>query len=215
MKRLFSLTLLVLLSAFSISSYASDQFGKGVYIGIGGTYAVENFGDDAFQSGGAALELKIDDTWGANLKVGYHFSELFAIEFDFDWLSEFEADEKVFIIGTPGTPVNVDGDLEVRTYMLVAKFSPDLDLGSKKVRPFGVVGLGVMDAEAFVKATVVGITVPDSASDADPCVKLGLGLDYFATQNISIGLELNHLWGWGHLDQIRYFNITLGVAYHF
>lgn len=213
MKRLFGLTLLVVLSAFSISSYASDQVVKGVYIGIGGTYAVENFGGDAFEIGGGALDLKIDDTWGVNLKLGYHFNELFAIEFDFDWLSEFEADEKVFIIGTPGTPVNVDGELEVLTYMLVAKFSPDL--GSKRVRPFGVVGFGLMDAEAFVKATVGAISAADSDSDTDTCGKLGLGVDYFATQNISIGLEVNHLWGFGDLDGVRYFNITLGVAYHF
>jgi hypothetical protein len=40
-------------------------------------------------------------------------------------------------------------------------------------------------------------------------------LDFFATQDISFGIEGNYTGGFNDLEDIRYFNFTLGVAYHF
>ena len=44
------------------------------------------------------------------------------------------------------------------------------------------------------------------------CYKGGLGIDYFATDNISLGFEGNYVFGTG---DVRYANATVGVAYHF
>ncbi|MBW2174083.1 MAG: hypothetical protein JRF64_05460 [Deltaproteobacteria bacterium] len=51
--------------------------------------------------------------------------------------------------------------------------------------------------------------------EADLCVKLGLGADYFATENVSIGLEAAYVWGLSDVEEVRYVDLTLGVAYHF
>lgn len=43
------------------------------------------------------------------------------------------------------------------------------------------------------------------------CYKAGLGIDYFVTGSISLGLEGSYLFGIG---DVRYGNFTAGAAYH-
>jgi hypothetical protein len=131
--------------------------------------------------------VDFDDSWGLNAKIGHHLHELLDIEFNFDYLDKFEGDAGV--------------DVEVMTYILGLKgFFP---IASEKVKLSVVAGGGLMNADA------------DSDNEIDGCAKFGLGFDYFIIQNFSAGIEGNYTLGFGDLDEIRYFNFTLGVAYHF
>jgi len=119
---------------------------------------------------------------------------------DFAYLTETELNESIVV---SGTPIKIDWDAEVWTLMLLTKFSADIGTGMPK--PFLVAGGGLMYVE-------VGGGADD---EADLCVKLGLGADYFATENVSIGLEGAYVWGLNDVEEVRYVDLTLGVAYYF
>ena len=126
-----------------------------------------------------------DNSWGVNAKVGYHTHPLLDIEFDFDYLSKFEGDAV---------------DPEILTCMFTLKgYFPQ---STEKVKLSTVVGAGIMHADAYGDATEL-------------CGKVGLGLDFFAFQDISLGIEGNYTFGFGDLEDIRYFNFIIGAAYHF
>jgi opacity protein-like surface antigen len=88
-------------------------------------------------------------------------------------------------------------------------------IDSERVRLSAVVGAGVMTADFDSHLDGTG-------DDADLCFKLGLGLDVFVIQEISIGFEGSWTNGIDNYSSdvkdfggIEYFNFTLGVAYHF
>ena len=72
-----------------------------------------------------------------------------------------------------------------------------------------------MYADLDFKVSVNGSSISDSYDETELCGKVGLGLDFFATPEISFGIEGNYTLGFNDLEEIRYFNFTLGVAYHF
>ena len=206
MKKFFALACVVTVLSFATGSYGKDT--PGPYVGIGGSYAIENFDVDSINLDGSTFNPNFDDTWGLNAKVGYRFIDWLALEFNFDYLSEFEADHTVVVLGLP---VKAKMEIEVMTFMIAAKFAATFE----KVKPFLIVGGGYMRADADVKASVHGFSLSDSDSESDPCAELGLGIDFFPTDNVSLGFKGSHVWGFGDLDEIRYFNLTLGAAYHF
>ncbi len=208
----FSILTVLLVLCFSTSSYAADAAGRTFYIGVGGSYAFEDYDVDELENEleefASDSDVDFDNTWGVNLKVGYHLKNWLSLEFDFDYLSAFEVDEEVDVLGVA---VDLDADVDVMTYMAVAKFTCVLE----PVKPFVVVGGGIMDTDVDAKVSAIGYSDSDSESESDTCAKLGLGVDFFATSNVSIGLEGSYVRGFGDLDEVRYFNVTLGLGYHF
>jgi hypothetical protein len=198
MKRylVFSATCIVI---FFISTilYAQDTT---IYIGGGASYGIEDF------DGGADF----DNSYGVNAKIGYHAHELMDIEFEFNYLFEFEDEDNLEILGE-----SFDGkvDIEIMTYMIVLKgYFP---LESEKIRVSVHAGGGVMYAEADVKFSGLGVSGSDTTSETDGCAKFGLGLDLLPIKHFSIGAEGSYVVGFSDLDDIRYFNFSLGVAFHF
>jgi len=186
-KHLFFAVLVVVIFS-STSLYAGQDHLDHFYVGAGGSYAVEDF-DNSFD---------YDNSWGVNAKIGYHTHPLLDIEVDFDYLNNFEYSEtyKVF-----GTRFEEEGEVEIFTCMFVLKgYFP---ISTEKVKLSTVVGAGLMHADF------------KSDDEIDLCAKVGLGLDFFAFQDISLGIEGNYTFGFGDLDDIMYFNFTIGAAYHF
>lgn len=193
---LFVMTL-VAATFFSTSLYAREGGTKQFYIGAGGSYAIENFFDDA----------NFENSWGVNGKFGYNFHPLADIEFEINYLDAFESKE----IQSSGMRVNTS--LRATTYMVAIKgYFP---INSDRVRLSTIVGGGIMNADFDSHLYGTG-------DDADLCFKLGLGLDVFVTRDVSLGFEGN----WTHgiekfsssvkdFGEIEYFNLTLGAAYHF
>jgi opacity protein-like surface antigen len=212
MKKLSILIVFVTGLFFCSSSYGADAAGRTFYIGVGGSYAWEDFDvdevEDDLEQITSGADVDFDDTWGLNVKVGYHVNNWLSVEFDFDYLSEFESDETLDLLGTP---IDLDADLDVTTYMAVLKFTCALE----PLKPYLVVGGGFMNADGDTKVSALGYSDSDSDSETDNCAKLGLGIDFFVTKSVSIGLEGDYVWGFGDLDDITYFNLTLGLGYHF
>ena len=208
MKTCLILWLLVMVVCCSTSSYGQDAAGRGLYIGMGASYAISNFDQEVTDTEGASSDSDFDDTWGMNLKAGYHLTNWLSVELDFDYLSEFESDKTMNV---SGVPVDTDGEVDITTYMAVAKFTCVLE----PLKPFIVAGGGLMNADIDLKATTPDFSVSDSDSETAPCVKVGLGADFFITKALSIGIETSYVWAFQDLDDIGYTNLTLGVGYHF
>ncbi len=195
-----------------ISSNIYAQGDKGMYIGIGGNYALENFDLDRTPTMDA-LGLKdwdYDDSPGLNLKAGYQFNRLFAVEFLFDYFFGFDTDQTISI---EGHPIKFSAEGELMTFIVAGKLSPDM--GSTTVRPYVTAGLGWMDAELDADISSLGYAIQKNTSDSDFCGKVGIGVDFYATKNVSLGIEASYINGFGDVDNIRYTNLNAGVAYHF
>ena len=111
-----------------------------------------------------------------------------------------------------GTPLSGEATVDVTAWTLSAKISP-FDL--QKVKPYFIVGVGIMNASADATVSVSGASASSSDDETDICGKIGLGVDYFVTDKVAIGLEGAYWAGFNDLDNIRFYTVTAGVAYHF
>ena len=194
---LFVLLMLVVFSSTPLHAQQIDA--KKIYVGIGGSFVSEDFKGGGF-----------DDTWGGNFKIGYSLHPLADIEFDFDYLDKFDE-----VKGFPleGVSVFGEGELSVRTYMVALKgYFP---ISSEMVKLSVVVGGGIMTADSDFHANANGLSRSDAIDETDFCAKGGLGIDIFASKEISFGLEGNYTLGFSDVEDIRYFQFILGAAYHF
>ena len=212
MKKFCFLGVIVLLCV-STQLWGQDVTQKGGYVGIGASYAVENF--DVDNANGRSY----DNAFGLNVRVGYDVKQWLSLEFDFDYLSEFTfSSTQLSTVPTsepPATaPTITDRDLTLTTYMMMAKLFPLSDF--KTMKPYLTAGAGIMRMDNVAKESYHGhFSVKNSWSETEACARLGLGIDFAVNDNVTVGVEGSHVWGFGDLDQLGYFNLTLGAAYHF
>lgn len=224
MKKFLALGLVVAALSVSHTSYAREG---GAYIGIGGSFAIDDFNTDDFEDRAVPIAVNIDDTWGANVKLGYHVNEFFAVEAVFDYWSSFETSEAIIFPTMRGAAstaefISQDGELDVMTFMLAGKFC----WPGRAIEPYGIVGAGVMHSKWDRKLGGAGGSV--SSSDTGGCAKVGVGIDYFLSDHWSLGLEggttfilVNPEFDLDPSGEeaeelgIRYWTVTLGAAYHF
>jgi opacity protein-like surface antigen len=135
---------------------------------------------------------------------------LFSAEFVYDYFTDFSWSQTTRI---SGVPVTFDEKVKIMTFMIVGKLSPDI--GSEVVRPYITAGAGMMKGDVDATVSVAGYRWAGSDYDNDACAKIGAGVDFYATKNISIGIEGSYVMGFGNMDIIKYANLNLGVAYHF
>lgn len=178
---------------FCASGFAQELGYKDLYIGVGGSYAIENF-DEVHP---------LDDSWGFNAKIGYQFHEDLKLQFDFDYLFKFEGD---------GHREKFKGDVKILTYIFSLKgYFP---VNYHNIRPFIIAGGGVMYADADVKSSS-GSEPSFAPHETHFCGKLGGGLDWLVSERFTLGLEGNYTVGTKDLIDVRYFHFILGATYHF
>lgn len=225
MKKFFTFIIVIMTLVIVNSSYAIDP---GFYVGIGGSYAQQEFGinnnvSNLLNYHGASDEF--GNTSGINLKIGCRVNDISSWELAFDYLPGFSwSDERSY----PYSLYNekLKADVDIRTFMLISKLSPNF--GSDTIRPFMSAGIGLMHSV---------LKVEDSArynrryyykrsfyeSETSMCFKLGTGVDFFVKDNLSLGFEVAYVLGTGNLsilgqeiiDELKYMNYTFGVAYYF
>jgi len=207
MKKLAILLMLVFVLCFHTSSFGKNVADTGVYIAVGGVFGVDDFDDDALDDVAeeyGAGSVDIENEWGVNGKIGYHFQDGFALEFSVDYFDDFGTDG--------GDEVRVDADVELVTYMVVAKLVDKF----YSARPFLCAGVGYMDVDADVDLRSPDLVASGSESFSGPCGKLGLGMHVFSNKHMSLGTELAYVVGFGDVDNFRYLSWTvLEIAYHF
>lgn len=136
MKRILACTVaaMAILAASSSRAMAQDdlELGRsGPYVGIGGTYALQEFSGN---------KPSPDAAWGYNLKGGYRFNRWFALQVDWTHLPTFKASS---------------GDIESWAADVGGKFLPFDGI----VQPFAAVGIGWHSADdnRFPKTSETGL----------------------------------------------------------
>ena len=184
---------------------AGSVYSQEKYFGVGGSYAISDIDLKSNLVSGS-----LDDTYGFNLKAGTHLGQFFSFEFNFDYLPGFEWDGTVVV---DEDPVQSELETDVMTFMLDIKASPEFR--EKTYRPFILAGLGWMDSSGSARTEINGDVSKRSVSESDFCAELGLGIDFFFSQNFSLGVEGSYVFGFGNVEDIKYTQITLGFTYYF
>ena len=193
------ITIIVMLFTFAFFTVnIANAEDKDYYIGISGLYAIENLDEqqtkDKFSG---PIEVDFDNSWGVRVKGGYVVNKYFTSEVMLEYIAPFEAK----------TGNNKD-ELDVMNFTLNGKFTcPE----HETVIPYTVVGLGIMNA--YEDITYNDAT--SKTSDRGASFRAGLGIDYYASEEVSLQLEGAYTAGLGCVDHVRYTTIALGIAYHF
>ena len=193
-----SVFLTVVLSSILIPATLFAQMnGNSFYIGAGGSWSITDSTDP-------------DDSPGANLKLGYHLHRMLDIEFNFDWIDKFEDSEGIQAWDTP-----LGNLLEATIMTGMIGLKGYFPIPSDIVRLSVVAGGGLMYLDYDVREYEGLAPRIVEKDELDFCGKLGLALDVYPTPSFSIGAEGNYTMGVEDLDDVNYWNFSLGVAYHF
>lgn len=189
-KCIVMLVAVMVLLTLSLTAEA-DLAETGFYIGGGASYAWENFDTNDLDPLG---NVNIDDTWGLNAFAGYRFMRNIALEGNFNWYDDFDAKINGF-------------DFQVKIWTLMLDLKAMYPIYNDRLVPYLRIGGGYMDAEIEVGSL--------DESDEDFAFNLGGGLDYYVTDQISLGLDGKYVWGTNDLDDLEYFVGTVNLAFHF
>jgi hypothetical protein len=113
-----------------------DYARNGVYVGVAGTYAFQNFQNGHSDAG---------DSLGLNARVGYRLHPRVSAELEFEWLEGFSSDDR---------------NTDIEAWALTANAKGYLTTG--QIQPFLLAGLGVMQADAE-RSTIVRGASPAEA----------------------------------------------------
>lgn len=178
-----------------VSSSTNAKTGPaetGFYFGGGGSYAWENFDTDDLEDLG--LDADIDDAWGLNAFAGYRIMRYLAVEGNFNWYDDFDANA----LGV---------DFQIKIWTLLLDLKAMYPVYNDRLVPYLRLGGGYMDAEVEILNL--------SEEEEDFAFNLGAGLDYYVMRQVSLGLDGKYVWGTGDLDELEYFVGTINVAFHF
>ena len=189
-----------------------DDFARrGWMLGVGGSYAVEVFEDDAesdFQKSlGPDPRLSVDNSFGFSGHGGYRCHRRFSAEVEVEWLDGFDAD-----LTQPGVdqlakveydPVVITAN--VKGYFLTGRY-----------QPFLLLGAGAMTAETKIREPVgLAFTGIDTESDEAFALRFGGGIDLYATENVVVTVDADYVMPFGNLDALDYITIGWGIQYRF
>ena len=189
-----------------------DDFARrGWLVGLGGSYAIETFEDDAeadFQGElGPDVNLSVDNSFGVNGRVGYRCHQYFSAEVEVEWLDGFSSD-----LTEPGFTQLADVEFEpvvvttnLKGYFLTGRY-----------QPFLLAGAGVMTADIKLQNPVgLGFTGLKSESENEFALRFGAGIDLYATKHVVVSIEADYVLPFGDLDALDYITVSWGLQYRF
>lgn len=201
MKKSLAFSVLISLLCIPFPVHGQDVAGRDLDTNFG--HSTLTWGFPYGTPEAETTNFDIQNTLGSTPKPHFRFNELLALEFDFHGLPGFNDHSGFLGADSPTLPPLTNENEDIFTNMVVSRFSPYV--GSRIFRPYASLGFGIMH--------VHGITLSDL--ETDTCIMIGLGARLFVTENVSLGIEGDHVWGFDLLDDVEYSNIGLGVAYHF
>ena len=198
------------LVAVSLAAPAPGEDGgyarRGLYIGAGGVYALEQFdlpSGTVSVAGSPPVHVDVDggNSWGAEGRVGYRFHPNVAAEGQLQYFDEFGLDLHASP-GSSGQVATIDGMSvmgNVKGYPLTGRVQPYLlgGIGLLWLQLEDAFGAGLEDHEVGFAGHV------------------GVGVDAYLTDNLLLNLEASYLLPAGDLSDFRMIPISLGMQYRF
>ncbi len=153
----------------------------------------------------AGPSVKVDETVGVDLRAGYRIHRNFAVEMQFQWLS----DVKIKAAGIKLLEVEtwaLTGNLKV--FLLTDRIAAAL-LGGR-IQPYLVSGVGLMHFDIGDSL----IPLPDDDGQ-DLAARFGGGVDFYATRKIGAYLDVTYLMATGDVEGLDHVGLSLGAIYRF
>ncbi|MCG8588858.1 MAG: porin family protein [Proteobacteria bacterium] len=200
MKRAAVGTVALLALAWPATGWAEaepDYSRSGFYLGLAGHYAIDNYEDelqDEVDSVVSGVDVSVDGSGGLGVRAGYRVWKRFATELQWEWQEGFDIAAN-------------DVDLiTLEAWALTA--NSRIYLGTERLQPNVIVGLGVYHAE------LDGGGIEDDG-ETDLVVRLGGGIDLYATEQIALSFEATYLLPKGDVDDLDTASFGLGVQFRF
>jgi opacity protein-like surface antigen len=190
---------------------------RGWIFGVGGVYGIEDFDDPAKGSGQDVLEpppvkYSTDNSFALAGGLGYRCHKYISTEVGFELfgIDEFDGEYKQSGFGKMA-------DVVVNPLVITVDTRGYYPIG--RYQPYAVLGTGVMMAEIKPQHGVnvhTGEPAPlSNTNDASFTMRFGGGIDVYATENIVVRGEASYVLPTGHLHDLKYVSIGLGVHWRF
>jgi hypothetical protein len=204
-------------AAFADEHEDDDPFDRpGFYLGVGGSYqhnvfesAIEDAIDDEF---GVAVNVDLEDSGGVNAVAGYRVASFFAIELEYEWVSEYDV-ELSSVVG-----YSIEGHTLTANTKWIIPFW--------RIQPYFLLGGGLAISDVSIDSTtkafldLAGINL-DDGTNAKPAGRAGLGFDLYITENILVNTEVGVVLttlkepDLDDLEDLNYMSIQAGLQYRF
>ncbi len=178
----------------ALAQESTDYSRSGVYGGIGGLYAIEDFDNTG------PLEFK--NAPGFNFRVGYRFHPNIAVEAMGERVDDFDLN-----VAKSGIFRSVKAGIDTWTGTINGKFFAL----TNRFQPYGLFGLGVMKAE--VKAKGPGGRA--ESDETDLAFRYGTGMDTYITEHWVFNMEISYVRPTGEVDDLNYYSLGGGIQYRF
>ena len=145
---------------------AGNEFARsGPYLGVAASYSTDLFENEVQDAVG--LPIDIDDTWGANARLGYRALPFLAVELEYEWLDDYD----VSVAG-------VDA-LSVQAQALTANLR--LIAPIRRFQPYLLAGVGGV---AFHAKDRLGLGLSQRQSSF--AGRLGAGFELYLTRHLAL-----------------------------
>lgn len=176
--------------AVSGDAKAKPDFSRpGWYLGVGGAYGVDFFGDDIEKAARSiGVDVSIKDTGGVNARGGYRVASWFAAELMYEWMDNFGVE--VDSIDPGGEPLPLGIELsKYTTHTITANLK--FIVPTWRFQPYILLGLGAqyydLKAPDVVQETAFDFTESGWAVAGRP----GVGMDVYITENLLVNVEVD------------------------
>ncbi|HZR81566.1 MAG TPA: outer membrane beta-barrel protein [Candidatus Binatia bacterium] len=169
---------------------AEDEFNRpGPFVGLGMNYAVPGFQ-------GATGRADFGDSLGFNARGGYRLNEFFAAEGIYEYVDDFGAGDRF-----------ANADIQTNTFTLNGK----LILPLQRFQPYLEGGVGFLNANGDVR--IEGRRASNSGTSF--AGRVGGGIDFFATEKISLYADTSYTMPVDEVRDLYTFNLGWGARYNF
>ena len=155
---------------------------------------------------------------GVNARVGYRLDRFFAVELQAEYVANFDA-ELVIQDSRERTVTKLSTDYD----LLAATANVKVILPTGRVQVFGLGGVGLLysDSSAVPFRYVdppTGVELNEEFgedSGVELAVRTGGGIDFYATSEVILSLEMTYVIPFGRFEHLDYLSLGLGLRYHF
>jgi outer membrane protein W len=163
----------------------NDPARSGVLLGIGATYAIDNFD---------SVGMSNDGSGGFNVHLGYRYNKYTATEVQVERYQQFDGHDDGIDVGeVNGWALGVNQ----RAYLLSGRY-----------QPFVLLGINYMDME-----TTDSGAINRTSGENGPALRFGTGLDVYATSKFVVTADISYMLGLGGVEDYDVVAFSLGFLF--
>jgi hypothetical protein len=177
---------------------------RGWLLGAAGTFAVPTAVDareSDLQNLDPTASLSVDDGFGMSGWGGFRCHRFAAAALEVEWIDSFDSATSAVVQGVPV------GTIDTQTVTVTSNLKGYYWTG--RYQPFLQFGAGVMTASGDSPVMAASI------DDADFALRMGGGIDVFATENVVLNLGFDYVLPLGDVENLDYLSIGWGLEYRF